>query len=485
MSDFPALVPVILCGGEGKRLWPLSRKSLPKQFLPLMDKEKSLLQQTAERLKRAQNSPKLEGFHFEAPIFVCNQRHAFVVNQQLSELEDHQAFIVVEPARRDSAPGIAAASFVAQEKYGDSILLILPSDAFIQEDEAWEKALAAACQAASENYFTVFGIKPTHPETGYGYIEVGAPIDGLSKTHHLSHFVEKPDLEKAKSYLKSGKFLWNSGMFISKTSLMLKEFQLYQPEIFAAVQKSVQKRIISSEFEVLDKEAFKSSPSLSIDFAIAEHTKCGAVVEASFAWSDIGSWHSLWENSEQDQSGNAKSERVFLNETKNTYVRSEGPLIIAHEVENLAIIATQDAVLVSSLEKSQEIKHCVAQIEKAGLPEACENLTTRRPWGKYTILIQSKGYMVKEIEVLPGHRLSLQKHFHRSEHWVVVSGTAIVTCGEEVKELKENEDIYIPKEAVHRLENRGTGLLKIIETQCGDPLEESDIVRLEDDYRRK
>ncbi|QCE34806.1 mannose-1-phosphate guanylyltransferase/mannose-6-phosphate isomerase [Acetobacteraceae bacterium] len=487
MSHRPVVVPVVLCGGEGKRLWPLSRKSLPKQFLYLMDEERSLLQQTAMRLENVKKSEKLKNFHFEDPIFVCNQLHAFVVTQQLLELQGSKeggATVLVEPSRRDSAPGIAAAALVAQEKYPDSILLILPSDAFIKEDEAWEKAIFRACAAANAGYLTVFGITPTHPETGYGYIEVGKAIKDFSNTHCLSHFVEKPSFETAKKYLESGKYLWNSGMFISKASVLLEDFKKFQPEILEAVQKAVKKRRFSSEFEILDKEAFESSPSISIDFAIAEHTKQGAVVEADFTWSDIGSWHSLWENSEQDQWGSVKKGHAFLSETKNCYVRSQGPLIITHDVENLAIVATNDAVLVSSLKRSQEIKDCVASIEKAGQKEACESLTTRRPWGKYTILMHADGYMVKEISVLPGQRLSLQKHFHRSEHWVVVSGTAIATCGDEVKELHENEGIYIPRETVHRLENRGTENLILIETQYGAPLLETDIVRLEDDYRR-
>lgn len=472
MSNMTRIVPVILSGGSGSRLWPVSRGSYPKQFWPLLT-DKTLLQETVQRSKG-----------LAAPVVVCNVEHRFIVAEQLRAVGIHNARIVLEPVARNSASAIAAAAFIIAETDPDAVMWIMTADAAISDTNALKQALHCAVLAAEAGLFVTFGMKPTRPETGYGYIERGEEISDIPHVYRVAKFVEKPTATTAEALIADGQHLWNSGMFVTQAKTLLAETQTYEPQLYENVLCAVAEREIDMDFERLEMTSFSAAPDISVDYAIAERTQRAAVVPGDFGWSDIGSWDALWEISSKDDEGNATYGDVFLDHTRNCYVRSDGIVATVTGVENLIVVVTQDAVMVSHRNHAQAVKHMVGRLKAAGRREALTHNRTYRPWGFYQGLIQGDRFQVKKIVVEPNQKLSLQKHFHRAEHWIVVEGTALVTRDAEQHIVRENESIYLPLGSTHRLENPGKIALTIIEVQSGSYLGEDDIVRIEDVYNR-
>jgi mannose-1-phosphate guanylyltransferase/mannose-1-phosphate guanylyltransferase/mannose-6-phosphate isomerase len=465
------ILPVILCGGTGTRLWPLSRESYPKQFWPLAS-DKTMLAETAARGS---------GAGFLPPMVVCNEAHRFLVAEQL---RDKSASIVLEPIGRNSAPAIAAAALLAEETAPGAVLWFMAADAAIGDVAALQAALAKAAAAARAGAIVTFGMEPTAPETGYGYIETGEALTGSADVKRIARFVEKPDAARAAQFVKTGRHLWNSGMFVATAATMLVELEAHAPEVLKSVRAAVAGATRDGDFIRLEAAAFTATPSISIDYAVMERTQKAAVVPASIGWSDIGSWAALWEIQPKDAAGNATLGPVELVGAKNCYVRSEGILTGVIGLEDAVVVVTDDAVLAMHRDHAQDVKKLVDQLKARGAKQATEHRRAYRPWGHYEGLIMGDRFQVKKIEVRPGAKLSLQKHFHRAEHWVVVSGTAIVQRdGEEIM-LRENESVYLPLGCIHRMENPGKIPLTLIEVQSGSYLGEDDIVRFEDTYGR-
>ncbi len=468
------IVPVILSGGSGTRLWPVSRKSFPKQFWPLIS-DKTMLVETALRAA---------GPGFAPPIIVTNQDHRFVVAEQLREAGIRAPRILLEPVGRNSAPAIAAAAILAAETDPGAVLWIMAADAAMTDLDALNEAIQRGAAAAAKNHFVTFGMTPTAPETGYGYIEQGPALPGLPGVFRLSRFIEKPDAGKAAELLKAGGNLWNSGMFMFTAQFMLAELDRYAPELLAAVQNAMAARRADLDFIRLGAPEFEAAPDISIDYAIAEKTDKAVVVPASIGWSDVGSWSALAEIGKKDAAGNTALGDVIMVDTKNSYARSDGTITALLGVDNLVVVATKDAILVADKNHTQDVKKIVEKLKSQKRPEADSHNRMYRPWGYYESLIQGDRFQVKRIVVLPGEKLSLQKHFHRAEHWIVVAGVALVTRDAEIKLVHENESIYLPLGAIHRMENPGKIPLTLIEVQSGAYLGEDDIVRFEDTYGR-
>ncbi len=465
------ILPVILSGGTGTRLWPLSREGYPKQFWPLAS-DRPMLAETAARA---------EGPGFLPPMAVCNEAHRFLVAEQL---RGRNARIVLEPAGRNSAPAIAAAALLAEEAGPGTVMWIMAADSAIGDVPALHAALAAAAAGARAGRIVTFGMKPTAPETGYGYIEAGAELPGLPGVRDIARFVEKPDAARAAEFVADGRHLWNSGMFVATASVLLAELERHEPELLAAVRAAVEGAKRDMDFVRLAPEAFLAAPSISIDYAVMERTKHAAVVPASIGWSDIGSWAALWDISAKDAAGNAATGPVEILDSRNCYVRSEGILTGVVGLENAVVVVTDDAVLAMHRDRAQDVKKLVDQLKAKGIPQATEHRRAYRPWGHYEGVVRGERFQVKRIQVRPGAKLSLQKHFHRAEHWVVVSGTAIVRRDDDEILLRENESVYLPLGCVHRMENPGMIPLVLIEVQSGSYLGEDDIVRFEDTYGR-
>lgn len=468
------VVPVVLSGGTGSRLWPVSRESFPKQFWPLLS-DKTLLQETVLRGQKAS---------FSAPLVICNEKHRFIVAEQLREAKVEAARIILEPVARNSAPAIAAAAFVIAQENPQAILWIMAADAAIREPEKLYEALNEALAGAEAGYIATFGMKPSRAETGYGYIKCGKKIENLKNIYHVEKFLEKPEKKKAENLWNQEGYYWNSGMFVFKAEVYLQELKSYEPEVYEAVKKAVEKKTTDKDFVRLSMKEFSSSPDISIDYAVAERTKLAVVVPGDFGWSDVGSWDAVWELSPKDQCGNACVGNVYLEESKNCYVRSSGAVTTVTGVEDLVVIVTEDAVLISHRDSAQEVRKMVKLLKSKGVQEATNHKRIYRPWGFYDGLIQEERFQVKRILVKPGEKLSLQKHFHRAEHWVVVEGTALVTRDQEEILVRENESIYLPLGTIHRLANPGRIPLILIEVQSGTYLGEDDIVRLDDIYFR-
>jgi mannose-1-phosphate guanylyltransferase/mannose-6-phosphate isomerase len=469
------LYPVILSGGSGTRLWPLSRAALPKQFLPLVS-EHTLFQETLLRLK---------GFpEMAAPLVVCNSEHRFLAAEQLHAIHSAPLLQILEPAGRNTAPAVAIAAFAAQEKEAGAVLLVLPADHLIQDISGFHNAIRSALDLALQDKLVTFGITPNEPATGFGYIERGAALESNVQTFSVARFVEKPDLETAKQFLASGNFFWNSGMFVFKASVYLRELLNYRPDIYEAAQLAWQNSRIDLDFCRLDVVNFAACPSESIDYAVMEHTRHAAMVTVNIGWSDIGSWASLADVSRQDARGNASRGDVYLAETANSYVRAESRMVAAIGVRDLVIVETADAVLVMHKDFAQDVKHTVEYLKQAERTEHLVHRRVYRPWGYYEGIDIGDRFQAKRLMVKPGSKLSLQKHHHRAEHWVVVSGTAQVTRGDEILLLHEDQSTYIPLGMKHRLENVGKIPLCLIEVQSGSYLGEDDIVRFDDDYKR-
>ena len=472
-----SIIPVILSGGSGSRLWPLSRALRPKQFLGLTD-ELTLFQLTLERLQGLIEPLK--------PIVVANDDHRFLVAEQCLEHGVTPSALILEPLARNTAPAIAVAALAAQAQGGDPVLLVLPSDHVFKNIKAFQSAVRVGEQAALAGALVTFGIVPTAPETGYGYVKAStnkAPYV-TAGSQSVEAFVEKPDLETAKRYLAGGNYFWNSGMFMFRASTYLAELKAHNPAMFSACEQALNLAKKDLDFVRLDKEAFAQSPSDSIDYAVMEKTSKAVVVPLDAGWSDVGAWSAVWEVLPQDASGNATRGDVMVEGAKNCYVHADYRLVSLLGVENVVVIETSDAVLVAHKDKAQDVKKLVDRLKADGRSEVQIHREVFRPWGSYDSIDNGQRYQVKRITVKPGAKLSLQMHHHRAEHWVVVSGTAKVRLGDKDVLLSENQSIYIPIGEVHSLENPGKVDLELIEVQSGSYLGEDDIVRLEDRYGR-
>ncbi|MFC3915078.1 mannose-1-phosphate guanylyltransferase/mannose-6-phosphate isomerase [Pseudaeromonas sharmana] len=468
------LIPVIMAGGSGSRLWPLSRELYPKQFLQL-DGEATMLQATVNRLQQLACA---------APLVICNEDHRFLVAEQLRHLGKLAHNIILEPAGRNTAPAIALAAMTALQTAAageDPLLLVLAADHVIRDEAAFTASVQAAMPHAEAGKLVTFGIVPTQPETGYGYIRRGAEQQGAFA---VAQFVEKPDAVTAERYLASGEYYWNSGMFLFRASRFLAELQAFRPDIHAACSLAVGTINPDLDFVRVDKTAFLACPSDSIDYAVMEKTADAVVVPMDAGWSDVGSWSSLWEISTKDDAGNVFRGDVLQHASQNNYVFAESSLVSLVGVDNLVVVQTKDAVLVVDQRKVQDVKKIVEGLKAAGRSEHQVHREVYRPWGKYDAIDHGGRYQVKRISVKPGETLSLQMHHHRAEHWIVVSGTAKVTNGDRTFLVTENESTFIPVGAVHALENPGKVMLELIEVQSGSYLGDDDIVRLQDRYGR-
>ena len=468
----PRINPVLLCGGVGSRLWPVSREARPKQYLNLIG-EQSMLQQTLGRL---------HGLPLASPIVVCNEQHRFLVAEQLRQLGIGSPSIVLEPAGRNTAPAIAIAAIDALTKDPEAVLLVLPADHHIADVEALQSAVNEALTVVDEGRLITFGLIPSRPETGYGYIRCGDRLSG--SISELAQFVEKPDVATAETYLESGDYVWNSGMFMFRADAYCEALATHRPEMLKICRDAMAAASTDMDFVRPDPELFASCPSDSIDYAVMEKTDRGAVVSLDCGWSDIGAWSALWEAGSLDASGNVAVGDVVLDNSRNSYVRSQSRLVTATGIDDLVIVETADAVMVADRHSVQDVKNIVNTLKAQGRNEAHSHHRVFRPWGSYESLVSADGFQVKRIIVNPGQRLSLQMHHYRAEHWVVVRGVAEVVNGEETFLLREDQSTYIPIGAKHRLSNLGDVPLELIEVQSGSYLGEDDIVRFEDVYGR-
>ncbi|MGB1373694.1 MAG: mannose-1-phosphate guanylyltransferase/mannose-6-phosphate isomerase [Aequoribacter sp.] len=462
------ITPVIMAGGSGTRLWPLSRAGHPKQFLAL-NGDKTMLQQTAERLS---------GLPISESITICNEEHRFFVAEQLREI-DALGKIILEPVGRNTAPAIALAALL--EKEDDPLLLVLAADHVIADQDAFTGAVLKAVPLAEAGKLVTFGVVPSEPHTGYGYIEAGDPLEGA---YSVASFKEKPDSTTAAEYLGHGGYYWNSGMFLFRASRYLRELKTHKPDIASACEAAMGTVSNDLDFIRVDTEAFTACPDDSIDYAVMEKTSDAMVVPMDAGWNDIGSWSSLWDVSDKDNSGNATIGDVILHDTTNSFVRADEKLVALVGLEDIVVVSTKDATLVARTDKVQDAKAVASQLKREGRSEWELHREVYRPWGKYDSIDHGARYQVKRITVNPGAKLSVQMHHHRAEHWIVVSGSAKVTNGDETFILSENESTYIPIGKIHALENPGKVPLEIIEIQSGSYLGEDDIVRFEDRYGR-
>jgi len=466
------LTPVLLSGGVGSRLWPVSREAHPKQFQPLAG-ELSMLQQTLQRTSGLEESP---------PLVVCNEEHRFMVAEQLRQVNLQASALILEPQGRNTAPAVALAALQAINTDPDALLLVLPADHLIRDVEAFVEAVGKAIPLAQQGRLVTFGVIPSAAETGYGYIKCGAGL--ASDLYELERFVEKPDAATAQEYVNSGNYLWNSGMFLLLASAYLEQLEKHAPEILSNCQQAMAGASVDLDFVRPDALAFDQCPSDSIDYAVMEKTDAGAVVSLDCGWSDVGAWSSLWDVAQRDAEGNASKGDVILDNCRNSYFRSESRLVAATGVEDLVVVETADAVLVSHRDKVQDVKRIVNRLKTEERQEVALHRRVYRPWGSYESLVTADRFQVKRIIVNPGQTLSLQMHHHRAEHWIVVHGTAEVTCEDKVFMLGEDESTYIPLGHKHRLANPGRIPLELIEVQSGGYLGEDDIVRFEDQYGR-
>lgn len=469
------ITPVILSGGSGTRLWPLSRQLRPKQFLPLVDKL-TLFQNTLQRL---QGIP-----HLEDALVVCNEEHRFMVAEQLRELQLGHQGILLEPIGRDTAPALAlAALHLTQQGKAGALMLVLPADHVIADEDAFQRAVQQAAQAAQEGYLTTFGIVPQRAETGYGYIRQGEDLTDLP-AKRVATFVEKPDAATAQTYIDSGEYLWNSGMLLFRADRLLAALESHQPKILQACQAALVEPSHDLDFIRLNGKAFETAPATSIDYAVMEKTQDAVVIPLDAGWNDVGAWSAVWEISQQDAQKNVLHGDTLTHQARSNLVHAENRLVALVGVDDLVVIETKDAVMVAHREQVQHVKHIVEQLQDQQRSEANTHREVNRPWGNYDCIDTGGRFQVKRIVVKPGAKLSLQMHHHRAEHWIVVRGTAKVHCGNETLLLTENQSTYIPLGETHSLSNPGKMPLEIIEVQSGSYLGEDDIVRFEDAYGR-
>lgn len=468
------IYPVILSGGSGSRLWPLSRKLLPKQLLTLVGQD-SLLQQTVSRVS--------EKAGFAAPVVIANEEHRFIIAEQMRASGIVPKALLLEPVGRNTAPAVAIAALRLLQDEDDALMVVMPSDHVVTDAPAFQAAVESATMAARAGFLVTFGIVPERAETGYGYIAPGNALSDCGDTRAVARFIEKPNAVDAESYVSAG-YLWNSGIFMFGAAAFIDELERLRPDMVASCREALAGAKTDADFIRLDKVAFSNCPADSIDYAVMEHTTRGAVVPVSMGWSDLGAWSALWEISDKDEDGNVIRGDVVAEQARNCYLRSEGCLVAAIGIEDLVVVATADAVMVAPLERAQDVKMLVERLAREGRSEVEVASTVHRPWGNYTSLHQGDRVQVKHILVKPGERLSLQMHHHRAEHWVVAQGTAKVVCGDKELMLSENQSVYIPLGSAHRLENPGKIPLHVIEVQSGSYLGEDDIVRFDDHYGR-
>ena len=475
MTSPPAVIPVVLCGGVGTRLWPLSRSTYPKQFLSLVGHH-TMLQQTILRLAG------LPGL--QPPLLVCNDAHRFIAAEQMRAIHVETAAILLEPEGRNTAPAVAVASLQAMAAgQGDALLLVLAADHAIAHGESFRTTIGQAIPAALGGRLVTFGVTPTAPETGYGYIEADPQPDGFG-LKPIRRFVEKPGREKAQAFLDRGGLLWNSGIFLFRAGVMVQELERCAPDVLHAARASLQQGNADLDFLRLEPEAFRRCPTVSIDVAVMEKTRLGSVAPLAAGWSDVGNWQTLWQQGDHDEQGNTVCGRVLHEEVRSCYLRSEHRLVVGLGLEDLVVVETNDAVLVARRDRTQAVKTVVERLQAAGARETQANRRTHRPWGHYDTGVEGERWQVKKIHVKPDCSLSLQMHHHRAEHWVVVQGTARVEKDGDTLLLSENQSVYIPLGCRHRLGNPGRIPLELIEVQSGPYLGEDDIVRFKDHYGR-
>nr|WP_321269479.1 mannose-1-phosphate guanylyltransferase/mannose-6-phosphate isomerase [uncultured Tolumonas sp.] len=466
------LCPIIMAGGNGSRLWPLSRVLYPKQFL-VLDGDATMLQQTVHRLA---------SLPCTAPMVICNEEHRFLVAEQLRKIDKLSNNIILEPVGRNTAPAVALAAFSAVQNGDDPLLLVLAADHIIKNEQAFRQAIECAIPLAEKNHLVTFGIVPQAPETGYGYIRRGEAI--TESSYQVAQFVEKPNLETANAYVASGEFYWNSGMFLFKASQYLSELKKFRADIYQACEQALAQTTPDLNFIRVDKEIFSGCPDDSIDYAVMEKTEAAAVVAMDASWNDVGSWSSLWHVSEKDSKENVHKGDVIAVDSEKNYVYSENALVATVGVKDFVIVQTADAVLVAHRDQVQDVKKVVETIKKLGRQEHYTHRDVYRPWGLLSSIDDGERYAVKRVSVRPGEKLSLQLHHNRAEHWIVVQGTAKVTRGEETFYLTENQSTYLPTGIKHSLENPGKINLELIEVRSGSYLGEDDIIRFEDRYGR-
>ena len=472
------IVPVILCGGTGSRLWPLSRASFPKQFLEInKDESISFFQRTIIRIKKYEN--------IENPIVICNEEHRFIVAEQLRKINIKPEAILLEPVGKNTAPAITVACLKANENNLDPYLLVLPADHIIDDMNTFLNVIDNAKDDVQKGKLITFGITPSKPETGFGYIESEKELETSKlKGEKIVNFIEKPDLETAKKLICDNRFVWNSGIFFFKAEVFLKELIKYKAGIYELCKKSLMRNTLDLDFQRLEANYFSLCEEISVDKAIMEKTNLGVVYPLNVGWSDIGSWQSIWELSDKDKAGNSTIGKVITEKVKNSYLRSENRLIVALGIEETIVVETIDAILIAKKDQTQFVKNIVKKLENDKKPEANIHKTIYRPWGNYSSISEGKNWQVKKIIVEKGESLSLQLHNHRAEHWVVVSGEALIEIEGEKKLLNKNESAYIPIGSKHRLSNPGNSPLILIEVQSGDYFGEDDIIRFQDKYGR-
>ena len=467
------IVPVILLGGSGTRLWPVSRKNHPKQFLKLTG-DQTLLQATLARLEGIEN--------LDSSIVVCNEEHRFTTAEQLMEMDRKMGDIILEPIGRNTAPAVAVAALRALQKHEDVLLLVLPADHVIKNTVAFQAAVKLAADAALKDNLVTFGIVPTKPETGYGYVKQGKAI--TDSLYEVDTFVEKPDLSTAQSYIESGEYYWNSGMFLFKASVFLKELEQFNPEMTSYCKVALEQSEHDLDFIRLDKTSFEACPSDSIDYAVMERTNKAVTTPLDAGWNDVGSWDALWEIEEKNSDGNVLQGDVLTHDTQDCLVKAENKLVTLVGVDNLVVVETKDAVLVADKNKVQDVKSIVEKLRADNRSEATLHREVYRPWGKYDGVDNGERFQVKRITVKPGESTSLQMHHHRAEHWIIVAGMAEITCDGETFLCPENRSAFIPQGSTHRIGNPGKLPMEMIEVQTGSYLGEDDIVRVEDYYGR-
>ena len=475
------IIPVILAGGTGSRLWPLSRKSFPKQFLNLLDDQYTMLQKTYKRIENLDNICR--------PIIICNEEHRFIVGHQMKEINVDPLEILLEPEGRNTTPAIAIAALKALDNFKvkniDPILLILSSDHQIKDIDKFQLAIKKSIDVALQDNLVIFGIPPKYPATGYGYIKSEKQLDQNEYSpSKVDQFIEKPDEKTAEYFIEDKKYSWNSGMFVFKATAIIKEIKKFAPEVLKNCEECLEKSKVDLDFLRLEEKSFKNCEDTSIDISVFEKTKKAFVIPLNCGWDDIGNWESLWKISKKDLNGNSLNGRVLAQNTKDSIIRSEDKLVVGIGLENVVIVETKDAVLVANSKSSQSVKNIVSLMEDKGFNEAQQHKFVYRPWGSFLSIEDGSTWQIKKIEVNPGASLSLQMHFHRSEHWVVVSGTAKVEIGDLEKIIGPNESVYIPLGEKHRLSNTTKYPLILIEIQSGNYLGEDDIKRFEDKYGR-
>jgi mannose-1-phosphate guanylyltransferase/mannose-6-phosphate isomerase len=468
------MIPVILSGGSGSRLWPLSRKLFPKQFLALTG-EHTLFQQTLERLA-------IDGI--QAPIVVCNKDHKFIVREQLGSLKLSTQSIMLEPFGRNTAPAVAMAAMKLYSEGRDELMLVLPADHVIDDQRALQRALALATVAAENGQMVLFGVPASRPETGYGYIQASTDAELPDGVSRVARFVEKPDEVRAAEYIASGDYFWNSGMFMFRASRYLEELKKHEPDIYDTCMLTLERSIQEGDDIEIDAATFACCPENSIDYAVMEKTDAACMVPLDAGWNDVGSWSSIWEVHDKDENGNVTKGDVLVHDSRNCLVHGNGKLVSVIGLDNIVVVETKDAMMIAHKDRVQDVKKVVQALDEQGRNETQAHCEVYRPWGSYDSVDNGGRFQVKHITVKPGAQLSLQMHHHRAEHWIVVSGTAEVTCNDRKFLLTENQSTYIPMTSVHRLANPGKIPLEIIEVQSGSYLGEDDIERLEDVYGR-